>query len=60
MEVPSDMDFSFKTAFICLHKFGHVVPSFSLNSIKIFVSFLIYSMMSRSWRGELFSFHEGV
>ena len=32
MEVLSAMNFPLSTAFIVLHKFGYVVPSFSLNS----------------------------
>jgi hypothetical protein len=43
------------------HKFGSVVPSFSLNSRKSLISFFISSMPSSDhWITQLFSFHEFV
>jgi hypothetical protein len=40
------------------HKFGYVMPSFSLNSTKTLISFFI-SSLTKLCR-ELFSFHEYV
>jgi hypothetical protein len=47
------MSFPLSTAFIVSHKFGYVVPSFSLNSKKPLISFLTKLTLSR----VLFSFH---
>ena len=54
------MNFSLSTAFIMSHKFGYVMPSFLLNSIKSLISFIISPLTERSLSREFFSFHEYV
>ena len=51
------MCFPISTAFIVSHKFGYVVTSFSLNSKKSFISFLISSLTRLSLSKALFNFH---
>jgi hypothetical protein len=58
MKVFSAINFPLCTAFIVSHKFGYVMPSFSLNSTKTLISFFI-SSLTKLCR-ELFSFHEYV
>jgi len=50
------MRFPLSTAFIVSHKFGYVVPSFSLNS-KSLISFFISSLTMLSLSRALFNFH---
>ena len=54
------MRFPLWTAFIVSHKFGYVVASFSLNSKKSLISFLISSLTKESLSRVLFSFHVNV
>ena len=54
------MSFPLSTAFIVSHKFGYVVPSFSLNSIKSLISFFISTLIKLSLSREIFSFHQYV
>jgi hypothetical protein len=54
------MGFPLSIAFIVSHKFGYVVASFSLNSKKSLISFLISSFTKFSSSRVLFSFHEYV
>ena len=44
LEALRAMSFSPRTVFIVSHTFGYVVASFSLNSKKSLISFLIYSL----------------
>ena len=57
MKVLSAMNFPLSTTFIVSHKFGYVVHSFSLNSRKSLISFIISAMTQWSLSKELFSFH---
>ena len=54
------MNFPLSTAFIVSLRFGYVVPSFSLNSKKILISFFISSLTQECFSSWLFSFHEFV
>uniref|UniRef100_A0ABK0LPH9 Fibronectin type III and ankyrin repeat domains 1 n=1 Tax=Rattus norvegicus TaxID=10116 RepID=A0ABK0LPH9_RAT len=56
-EALSAMSFPLSTAFIVSHKFGYVVPSFSLNFKKFFISFFISSLTRLSLSRALFNFH---
>jgi hypothetical protein len=56
----SAMNFPLSTAFIVSHKFGYVVPSFSLTTTKSLMPFFISSMTQRSLCRELFNVHECV
>jgi hypothetical protein len=51
------MSFPLSNVFIVSHKFGYVVPSFSLNSKKSLISFFISSLTKLSLSRALFSFH---
>jgi hypothetical protein len=53
----SELSFPLSTAFIVSHKFGYVVPSFSLNSKKSLISFFISSLTKLSMSRVLFSLH---
>ena len=56
----SAMNFPLSTAFIVSHKFGYVVPSFSLTTTKSLMPFFISSMTQRSLSRELFNFYECI
>jgi hypothetical protein len=51
------MSIHLSTAFIVSHKFGYVVPSFSLNSKQSLISFFISSLIKLSLSRVLFIFH---
>jgi len=51
------LTFPLSTAFIVSHKFGYVVPSFSLCSKKSLISFFISSFTKLSLSRVLFNFH---
>ena len=57
---PSAMNFLLSTAFIVSHRFGYVVSSFSLNSRKTLISFLIFSLTQGWLSSWLFTFHKFV
>ena len=57
LEALRAMSFPLSTAFIVSHKFGYVVPSFSLNSKKSLISFFISSLTKLLLSKELISFH---
>ena len=60
LEALRAMSFPLSTAFIMSHKFGYVVPSFSLNSKKSLLSFIISSLTTLSLSRALFSYHVNV
>ena len=51
------MGFPISTVFIVSHKFGYIVPSFSLNSKMSLISFFLSSLTKLSLSRMLFSFH---
>jgi hypothetical protein len=54
------MSFPLSTGFIVFHRFGYVVPSFSLNSKESLISFFISSLVNLSLSRKLFSCYEYV
>jgi hypothetical protein len=54
------MSFPLRTVFIVSHKFGYVVASFSLNSIKSLISLFISSLTKVSLSRVLFISHVTV
>jgi hypothetical protein len=54
------MDFPLRNGFMVSHKFGYVVPSFSLNSKKSLISFFISSLNKLLLNRMLFCFHVNV
>ena len=57
LETLSAMSFPLSTAFIGSHKFGCVVPSFTLHSKRSLISVFISSLTKLSLSSALFSFH---
>ena len=57
LNAPKAMRFPLWIAVIVSHMFGYVVASFSLNSKKSLISFLISSLTKESLSRVLFSFH---
>lgn len=53
----SVINFSLSTAFVVSHKFGYIVPTFSLNYRKPLISLFISSLTQWSLNIELFSYH---
>jgi hypothetical protein len=51
------MSFPLRTAVIVSHKFGYVVVSFSLNSIRSLISFFISSLTKLSLSTVFFTFN---
>jgi hypothetical protein len=59
MEALNAMNFPLGTAFIMFHKFGYIMPSFSLISRKPLISFFSLYWPRDHWV-ELFSFYECI
>jgi hypothetical protein len=57
MDALRAINFLLNTAFTVSHKFGYVMPSFSLNSKKSLISFFITSLTKISLIRQLFSFY---